>query len=329
MGFAIPYNGIDYKKYIEYLEKYKEYIDYVYIADNPVFKDKDRNISYTILQNDKGKAYYEDCRKFLENRPSWIPVYLDITEYIHNDDGNALRAKIDKILIKELDDYHIDGIITTDYGIASIVNSYGSKEKYYNIIIYGLSNLRAMYSYEEDLNVSDFILPVDTLRNRAYVEYLKKLRFDYKKNTYDAKLQAVINNSEYYGNTSYNMSAYNVFRIRSMRYNQWYRPYDAFRKNWVLPRWLKIYDDFIETYVLEGLYEYTVERIFQVLDNYVHIRDDIKLSDIVDTELKDYPVNKISNKLSLCMCMECGVSCTNCKERLNKYYEEKGIDINI
>lgn len=323
MGLAIPYNGIDYKKYNQFLEDRKSDIDYIYIANNSVFENRDRNIAYTILQDDVGEGYYKDCEKFLESRPKDVPIFLDCTEFYHPSNYNSMKGEIESFLIPELDRYSFTGIITCDYGVASYIKNNTD----YDVIIYGLSNLRAMYSYEEDIEVSDFILPLDTLRNRDYVEYLKKVKQDYNKNSYDAKFQAVVNNNRYYGDMCFNQDAYKVTRTGYMKYGQWNRPYDEFRKNWVLPRWLKIYDDLIETYIIEGLYTYSVEGLFKTVDAYIHRSDDILLSDIVSTRLQDYPVKDIKGKLARCMCRECDVSCTTCKDILSEYYTSHNIEV--
>lgn len=324
LGFAIPFNGKDHKHYIELLNKYKNHIDYVYIANNPVFKDKMRNISYPILQDTEGQNYYKECELFLENRPKDIPVYLDCSEFYHDTNFDSLDYEVKNFLIPEIEKYHLEGLIVSDYGIASLVRT--RYDLNLDIVVYGLNNLRAMYSYEEDLNITDFILPVDTLRNRDYVEYLKKVLKDYDKNTYNAKLQAVVNNTEYYGDTCYNKDVYRQSRITYMRYSQWNRPNDFFRKNWVLPRWLKIYDEIIETYILEGLYSYDTDKLFKTLDCYINKKDDCTLSDILNCPMEEalanLPLNRVKGKLARCMCRECGVICDTCVSELKTIREE-------
>lgn len=323
MGLAIPYNGIDYRKYIDYATAREKNIDYIYIANNQVFKDKNRNISYTIMQNEEGKHYYEDCNKFLENRDNRIPVFLDCTEFYHPSNYTDMTVEIERFLLPELEKYELAGIITSDYGVASYIKTRTD----YDAIIYGLNNLRAMYSYEQDLDISDFILPLDTLRNRDYIEYLRNIHSDYNKNSYDAKFQAVVNNTDYYGDPCFNKNAYRVTRTEYMKYDQWHRPYDVFRQNWVLPRWLKIYDDIIETYIIEGLYNYSIDDLFKTVDCYISRTNDCTLGDIAKTSIPDYPVKDIKSKLARCMCRECDYSCDTCKQALDMYYKKHEINI--
>jgi hypothetical protein len=314
MGFAIPFNGTNPITFIQRLDQYKDYIDYIYISNNHIFYDNKRTTSYLLNKEDYVR-YMKHCKTFLEACSDY-KIFLDISQIFVPESSRFLRDKVISFLKPEFDTYpNLTGVIVSDYELTELIHQLMPDIE---IIQASNLNLRAMYTYEKTLNITDFILPKDSLRNYDYIQYLKKIRKNYKNNAYNFKYQAIVNNSCYYGCPTADHVSKQCMRILSDVYCFHPDPNDFMRRNWVLPRWLHLYDDIIDTYIIEGLYEYDQDKLFSILDAYINRRDDIYLQDIIRVPLRYHkiPVSCIHNKLNHCMCMECDVICNSCKQKI-------------
>lgn len=315
--FAIPFNGQNPDVYIRLANKYKDHLDYIYIDCNDCYCNANRYTSYLAVKKNLDR-YLNNCKEFLQKRDTYIPVMMDISQYV-NDTVANIEICLDTMVIPQIKEYNIEGVIVSDTNIAGIL--YDKLGTTIELHFKGMNHLRSMYSIEKLFRIQNFILPEYTLRDKAYMGYIAEARNNYKSNNYNFFYEAVVNNTDLYGDIYYNQK----WADKSLRklYSK-YHPdkYNELRRNWVLPRWLKLYDNIIDTYIIEGLYEYDTNKLFHTLDCYINRSNDIKLSELVHT-ITDAPVADIQNKLYRCMCSECDVSCTACDKRKLPEFDPK------
>jgi hypothetical protein len=317
MGFALPFNGTDAASFIEKLAPYKNDIDYIYVSSHDMFFDIDRVMSYLANKSD-ARTYFKNCEEFISmiNHDEY-KLILDVSNPYIAMNSNGLYGSVKSFLFPYIRTHHFAGARVADIALATVLRQEFGDD--FELHIVGQYNLHGMHYCDMYLNANQYELPVDTLRNRPFVEYLKNVKNDVDKNIYNFFFEAIVNDNNPYGSFDPGYQYKRNYRIVNKHIADYADIYETLRGNWVLPRWLKHYDDIVDTYIIKGLYEINQDRLFSILDAYVNQRDDIVLQDIIDVKTditKPIPVTYIQNKLNRCASLECNISCNSCIKKI-------------
>lgn len=151
-----------------------------------------------------------------------------------------------------------------------------------------------------------WILPREALRNTELLENIKNDKW---------KIKCLVNEACIYGcpqniNHACYLSLTGGINISCFCNRNDWRYSDLLRTNFILPRWLKNFDNLVDIYILSGRRAPTF-KIVDILDAYVNERNDVNLLRIImwrnNIKAEHYmiPMNRVPYKLLTCRCKVC------------------------
>lgn len=316
--FSIPFNGTDPDLYIEKMNTYLNNIENIFLGI-PTLISNHQNIKIMHGSSVKDILTYEkNCYEFLSKTNGIVKriVTLNSGFYDFKTDDQLQLFLMTKI-VPLVEKYKINGFILTDYNMAVMIHKiYPELELHTSCNCFQWTT-RIMNLWKENAGISIFNPPREILRSPEKLKEFKNAGF---------KLKCIVNESCLYGcpetiNHCMALAAENM-TLKNCNRNDLA---NVFRSNWIIPRWLKKLDDYVDIYKISGRLKPT-KYIFKTLDAYINEIDDIDLSDILtggtigyilDNKIK-IPVKDIPDKLLTCECKNCNVDCFVCSNLMQK-----------
>lgn len=329
--FSLPYNGINPLAYITEVEKRIKYIDHVFCElPNSELLSHIRFMHKGSLDNDissqgsyiKRASYINNCLDFLQMSKGKFRRICPI---------NAMYYKFDTFddlflfcydLSKLVSEFSIDGLIISDYSVASLFSKLRPDVEIHTSCNGYQWNIRQMEIWRKQCGVTVFNPPREILRKPTVLKEMHDAGF---------KLKCIVNEGCL-------MGCPNTFRHQlGISLNCYTGPIsccqmgigDIFKANWILPRWLKYYDNYVDIYKIAGR-NTTGLYPFRCLDYYLNEENNVPLNDIfisgTSLILSKLPkeiiskitLDKVPDKLMTCECKECN-KCNLCEKILEKY----------
>lgn len=307
--FSVPYNGAPAAEYISTIEPYFNHIHSVFLGlpslldTHPRYKDKSTAEINTLDFLSKDIP----CNRYLTlNKAHYHRSDRELTEFVEQD------------VFPILDTYHIEGIIVTDFNMARFIHQFRPDVKLSTSCNTFMYNVKAMQRWKEYCGVTLFNVPRDSMRMPGLLKKMHEQGF---------QLKCIVNESCLYGCAQQMMHCFTEtgrktdhYRYQCQRLKD---PADILRCNWILPRWLPYFDEYVSVYKIVGRGA-TTKRISTMLDAYINERDDIWIDDIIyggayRGSHYNIPTSAVPDKLLTCNCMECGTTCNLCNEVIKKW----------
>lgn len=329
--FSIPYNGTDPKKFIEELDKRKKYVENVFLGF-PNLIDNHCNYKYSTkfkYLNETVDEYEQNCKDFLlltQNKIYKRLLTLNSGYYALND--SEMRDFVLNKLKPIIEIYKVDGFIITDYNMGCFIHYMFPKLELHTSCNCFQWTVRVMKLWQENVGISVFNPPREILRTPEKLKEMHDAGF---------KLKCLINEACLYGcPQSVNHAMYLSSKLISdkeiiIRCDR-NDPSNIFKGNYILPRWLKEFDEYVDIYKISGRTNST-NLIFKIFDNYINERDDINLNDILIGGLRTVltknkikiPTSIVPDRLLTCECKECDKTCFVCRNLINRYIKDNNL----
>lgn len=326
--YALPYNGSNPDWFVEETDRRKNYIDHVFceFPSHDVFShlrfafEGGNAQSYKTLEGVLSRRSYIDCcSRFLKLSLGRFrrvcTVNLAYNVFRDKDDLRDFCLGI----VRVSEEYGIDGLIVSDFRVAKQLRLLNPVLELHTSCNTFSWNVRQMEIWREKCGIKVFNPPRDILRKVSVLKEMHDAGF---------RLKCIVNEGCLMGcpNTvihpvSVALGCYNGCSCVQNGIG------DIFRGNWILPRWQKHYDKYVDIYKISGRETRVVNYPFLALDAYVGEKNDLCLSDLmingVMNKLKDLPsdvrkkitLDKVPNKLMTCECKDCG-HCSLCEKIL-------------
>ena len=327
--YAIPYNGSNPEWFLNQMDKRKKYIDHVF-CELP-FDDFLSQLRF-LYGNDNGQKmndnstllnrslYMKNCSDFLQLTLGKYKRICPINAAYYNfkdlSDFNFFVKKVCNTLVY----YSVEGVILSDYRLALVL-----RQLLPNLEIQTSCNgyqwdLTQMAIWRDNIGVKLFNPPREILRLPSKLKEMHNAGF---------RLKCIVNEGCLIGcPNSLNHQMCVALRCYNGSYCVQRGVADIFRSNWILPRWQKYYDEYVDVYKISGRAE-PVEYIFYALDAYINEVNTIPLSNLMINgvmkvmraycslaSLNAITLDKIPDKLAFCECHDCK-NCKLCKNVLS------------
>ena len=303
--FSIPYNGTDPNTYINAINPYMDYIDSIFLGLPSLLswspQHQKEEIKEVIEANTLEFLSKEvSCKRFLAlNRANYNMTNTEMQDFCKN--------QVFPIITK----YHIEGITVSDYNMAKYIHQYMPELELNASCNAFLYNTHAMRIWQEKCNISVFTPSRDLLR---MPEQLKKIHNE------GFKIMGIVNGSCLFGCTQQLIHCFNIGKNSENYCFECNQPLneEILKCNWILPRWLKYLDEYIDIYKITGR-RMTTQRIISILNIYINEQDNITIDDFISGNVRkgihlNIPTNIIPDKLLTCECKDCNKGCNLCKE---------------
>ena len=317
--YSLPFNGTNPEWFLQEAEKRKNNIDHVYcelpseemlshvrfIFDGKqTAADRQQEKANTGNTNLKRAAYIRNCAEFLRITKGKIRRICPVNAMYYKYDSEEELKNFVISLAQAANYYQLEGFILSDYRIAVLLHALLPDLEIHTSCNAYQWNLRQMEIWQEKCGVKVFNPPREILR---IPENLKKM--------HDAgyKLKCLINEGCLMG-CPMRCSA----PILSCCQNG---IADLFRANWILPRWQKHYDEYVDIYKIAGRNS-EGDYPFKTMDAYLTENNDMVLSELMISGtvmfahrmlpkevLQKITIDKVPDKLLTCECS----SCEECK----------------
>ena len=302
--FSIPYNGSIADGYLSAIEPYKDNIDSIYFGlpslldEHPQYSNPEEAELNTL--DFLSKEIF--CKRFLT---------LNRAKYLMTD--NKMCEFCEEKVFPILDQYNIEGVILTEYNMAKYIHKNRSNIEISTSVNCFMYNIRAMQLWKDYCGATIFCPTRDILRTPKLLKKMHDAGF---------KLKCMVNESCRYGCPQQMTHCFGNVR-NEIYYACTNMKDDAILKcNWILPRWLKDLDEYVDVYKIVGRGD-TTEKIVSMIDSYVNEKDDIYLDDFIYGGAArgnhiNFPTNIIPDKLLTCEGLDCD-NCTLCIDTVNQY----------
>lgn len=310
--FSIPFNGSNPHVYLEKIKKYKNCIHDIYIGV-PSLCNNHINIincsSNSSINNIE--EYDKNCKEFLQiTKNENFNIVLTINSAHYNMSNNDIHFFVHTTLRDFIVKYNIKGIIITNFYMGEIIRSIFSDIDIYTSCNCFQWNIKQMEYWDKKLNITLFNPPREYIRNIELMKSFKRSGFKIKALINEACLMYCPKMLNHTISLSFGKDTEND--IINGEYE------NVFKGTYILPRWIKYYDDYVDVYKIAGRTRST-DFIFKCLDSYINELDNIYISDIVDGCILNtfnnlnikIPTKMFSDKLRYCNCENCDI-CKTC-----------------
>lgn len=325
--FSVPYNNSNPDEYFNIIKPYLKNIDSVYfeypgLIDNHASK---RNISIDdIIENRSNtelflRKYGFICKCVITINNCFYPMtQTECYNFVLFQLQPVLKAfpQIKSAIVSDFQLACCIRKICPNIGIQTSCNTY----QFNNV---------QMKRWNDILNIELFNPPRESLRNIEMLEQFRQTNF---------KLKYIVNEGCVYGcPQQINHACYISTKTQIQDLfcdNQEYKYRYLLQSNWILPRWLKYLDNYVDVFKLSGRLEPN-KAIKNILDAYINERNDVDLFSIITTRQntifkKQNPqfkinVNLIPDKLLMCKCEECD-ACNICLNVMKSLLKKNNVD---
>lgn len=330
--FAIPYNGANPLWFFAEAEKRKQYIDHIY-CELPLsflvshIKFMFGNGNRGQEDRDKEQRFIERCEQFLYLSKYKFKRVCPINSMYYGFKNKAeFEAFADKIC-EAVSKYSVDSLIVTDFRLALYIHQKLPHLELQTSCNSFMWNIQQMRLWRDLCGVKIFNPPRDILRCPSKLKEMHEEGFTLKCLINEGCLigcpsafshQLAVSMNCYFGGAGCCLNGIG----------------DIFRGNWILPRWLKSFDEYVDIYKIAG--RFTKPKYpFMVLDAYLSENNTMKLTDLMvsgtanftkkmlpDEILEKITLNIVPDKILSCECKEC-TTCKLCEEILSKIIPEE------
>ena len=327
--YSIPYNGTKPDWYISEVLKRKEHIDHVF-CELPylemlshvrfLFKGKNNEESDTYDFNNRRAKYISNCIDFLRLSAGLFRRFCPINAMYYAFKNEYEMEDFIINILRVVDEFKVDGLIISDYRIALLIRQYKPDIEIHTSCNGYQWTLRQMRIWRDNIGVKYFNPPREILRKHSALKDMHDAGF---------KLKCIINESCLFGcafSFCHQMSiSLNCFGGSSCIQTGFA---DLFKSNWILPRWQKFYDKYVDIYKIAGRNS-TGDYPFRTLDAYITENNSMNLIDLIISGTSTYfskesvpnlTLDKIPDKLMTCECRDCD-NCHLCEKVLSLYIE--------
>ena len=345
--YSIPYNGTNPEWFLQEVEKRKKNIDHVY-CELP-YKEMLSHVRFAFDgQNeenvDSAKAnlnranYVRNCLEFLRISYGKVRRICPVNAmYYRFNNFNEMQDFVVNIA-RLVTQYRIDGLILSDYRVASFLHALLPELELHTSCNGYQWNLRQMEIWREKCGVTVFNPPREILRIPTKLKEMHKAGYKLKCLINEGCLMGCANS--FIHNLSISMKCY--AGIHSCVQNG---IADIFRANWILPRWQKHYDEYVDIYKIAGRNS-NGDYPFKCMDAYLTENDSMPLTDLMFSGTVGFTshvlpaeisqkitLDKVPDKLLTCECKDCA-RCNLCTKILSdivpkKYWETFNFKINV
>lgn len=336
--YSIPYNGKDPEWFLQEVEKRKSNIDHVYCElpfnENEMlshvrftFDGKDGSAMNLPSSNQQRARYIRNCFEFLLISRGKVrricPVNAMYYKFSSDDELKNFAVNLARLARR----YKLDGLILSDYQVAILVHALVPELELQTSCNAYQWTLRQMSIWQEKCGVKMFNPPREILRAPSKLKEMHDAGF---------KLKCLINESCLMGcpnsfrhNLSVSLHCY--AGMLSCCQNG---VGDILRGNWILPRWQKYYDEYVDVYKIAGR-NVPGDYAFKAMDAYLSENNDMPLSELMisgtmqfaknavpEEILKQITLDKVPDKLLTCECKECS-KCNLCNRIVSSLLPEE------
>ena len=336
--YSLPYNGTDPEWYLQEAEKRKENLDHVYCElplDDSVmlshvrftFDGKDGEAVNQPDTNQKRTEYLRNCDTFLRISKGKVRRICPVNAmyYIFRSEEDQKEFAIS--LARAANYYQLEGVILSDYRIAVLLHALLQELEIHTSCNAYQWNLRQMEIWREQCGATVFNPPREILRMPAKLKEMHDAGY---------KLKCLINEACLMGcPNSFNHNLSIALRCYAGTLSCCQNGIaDLFRANWILPRWQKHYDEYVDIYKIAGRNS-DKDYPFTTMDAYLEENNTMALADLMISGtvsfahrmlpaevLKNITLDKVPDKLLTCECKECD-KCKLCETVLHQLIPEE------
>ena len=331
--YSLPYNGTNPEWYIQEVEKRKANIDHVYCELPPENTE-------TMLSHVGGNIRFENREKNYDVEMSRYNFLINCDTFLKMSAGkfrricpinaafyayktkNEFRDFAD-FIIRSVDKYKLDGLIITDMQLGKILKKERPELELHTSCNCWQWNIAQMEIWQEQCGIKVFNPPREILRSPAKLKEM---------HDYGFKLKCLINESCLFGcpNTIYHAMSQALHSVCTMNTCIQRGLGDLFRGNYILPRWQRQLDKYVDIYKISGRNVSGIYPFF-VFDAYISENNSMPLLDLVLSGTsaffkqqvpaeywKNITLDVVPDKLLTCECKNCD-KCRLCEKILSKY----------
>ena len=328
--YSLPYNGTDVDWFLQEAEKRKKHLDHIFLdIPLPVGIPRSRGIFYRV--GDVGSYarmfdHISSCAVLLGKSKGRFRriCTLNAMYYMYGTAGELFAFVKD--ICDAVDKYAIDGLIVTDYRIAKALHTLRPEVEIHTSCNAYQWSITQMEIWREVCGVKVFNPPREILRVPSKLKEMHDAGFG---------LKCLVNESCLIGcPNSFNHSMSIALRCLGILDMCCQRGVgDILRGNYIVPRWQKHYDRYVDIYKIAGR-DTVGDYPFKCMDAYLREEDKMVLSDlilggtvaqfkrIVPDGIRDrLTLDRVPDKLLSCECKGCS-ECGLC-DRLMKSFVPK------
>lgn len=333
--YSLPYNGTNPEWFLQEAEKRKQNIDHVY-CELPseemlshvrfLFDGKDgSNVNATDAKQ-KRALYMMNCAEFLRISYGRIRRICPVNAMYYQFNSEEELKQFAITLAQQVNRYRLEGLILSDYRIAVLLHALLPELEIHTSCNGYQWNLRQMEIWREQCGAQVFNPPREILRTPTKLKEMHAAGF---------KLKCLINEGCLMGcpnsmchNLSVALGCYAGFLSCCQNGIA-----DLFRSNWILPRWQKYFDEYVDIYKIAGRNS-EGDYPFKTMDAYLTEKNDMVLTDLMISgtvsfarrmtppeAMQKVTLDKVPDKLLTCECKDCA-KCKLCESILQSLIPE-------
>ena len=332
--YSLPYNGTNPEWFLQEVEKRKKHVDHVY-CELPF--DEGKMISHVRFAFEakngiepdlahpelKRAQYVRTCVEFLNLSKGKIRRICPVNAMYYKFDSGEDLKNFAVSLCQLANRFQLEGLIISDYRVAVLVHAILPELEIHTSCNGYQWNVRQMEIWREKCGVTVFNPPREILRAPSKLKEMHDAGY---------KLKCLINEGCLMGcpnSMCHNLSVSLQFNPCMLSCCQC-GVGDIFRGNWILPRWQKHFDEYVDIYKIAGRNS-EADYPFRTMDAYVTENNSLPLSELMFSGtigfaahmlpakvLKQITLDKVPDKLLTCECKECA-QCNLCNKIAASY----------
>ena len=332
--YSLPYNGTNPEWFLQEVEKRKKHVDHVY-CELPF--DEGKMISHVRFAFEakngiepdlahpelKRAQYVRTCVEFLNLSKGKIRRICPVNAMYYKFDSGEDLKNFAVSLCQLANRFQLEGLIISDYRVAVLVHAILPELEIHTSCNGYQWNVRQMEIWREKCGVTVFNPPREILRTPSKLKEMHDAGY---------KLKCLINEGCLMGcpnSMCHNLSVSLQFNPCMLSCCQC-GVGDIFRGNWILPRWQKHFDEYVDIYKIAGRNS-EADYPFRTMDAYVTENNSLPLSELMFSGtigfaahmlpakvLKQITLDKVPDKLLTCECKECA-QCNLCNKIAASY----------
>ena len=342
--YSLPYNGTNPEWFLQEAEKRKNNIDHVYcelpLTESNMFShvrflfDGKKNTGSKQKANPdpektdmKRANYVKNCAEFLRISKGKVRRICPVNAMYYRYDTEEELKDFVISLARAANHYQLEGFILSDYRMAVLLHALLPELEIHTSCNAYQWNKRQMEIWREKCGATVFNPPREILRTPARLKEMHEAGYKLKCLINEGCLMGCPNSFNH--NLSIAMSC--GAPVLSCCQNG---IADLFRANWILPRWQKHYDEYVDIYKIAGRNS-AGDYPFKCMDAYLTENNDMSLSELMISGtimfahrmlpkeiLQKITIDKVPDKLLTCECSECE-QCKLCHTILASLISEK------
>ncbi len=327
--YSLPYNGTNPEWFLQEVEKRKKHVDHVY-CELPF--DEGKMISHVrfafeakngldpdLVQPELKRAQYvRNCIQFLNLSKGKIRRICPVNAMYYKFDSGEELKNFAISLCQLANRFQLEGLIISDYRVAVLVHAILPELEIHTSCNGYQWNVRQMEIWREKCGVTVFNPPREILRAPSKLKEMHDAGY---------KLKCLINEGCLMGcpnSMCHNLSVSLQFNPCMLSCCQCGTG-DIFRGNWILPRWQKHFDEYVDIYKIAGRNS-EADYPFRTMDAFLTENNSLPLSELMFSGtigfaehmlpaevLKQITLDKVPDKLLTCECKECA-QCNLCNK---------------